>query len=137
MYITVSNDAKSTAVVTNDTAQWCAGFLGPHCCGSIQYPRTLNTVPPTAFCSGTVIVWKDLFYILATRSAGELQLFRHPNILRLYGYFHDSERVYMILEFASRGSLYNELRAVISFRRIKKMFIFKFLKFDASEFVNF
>ncbi|VDK45902.1 unnamed protein product [Anisakis simplex] len=35
---------------------------------------------------------------------------RHPNILRLFGYFHDSARVYLILEFASRGCLYSELQ---------------------------
>lgn len=34
---------------------------------------------------------------------------RHPNILRLYGYFHDETRVYLILEYASRGTLYNAL----------------------------
>ncbi|KJH45852.1 kinase domain protein [Dictyocaulus viviparus] len=34
---------------------------------------------------------------------------RHPNILQLKGYFHDKERVYMILEFASGGTLYNRL----------------------------
>lgn len=27
---------------------------------------------------------------------------RHPNILRLYGYFHDDTRVFLILEFAAQ-----------------------------------
>ncbi|XP_051752152.1 aurora kinase A [Ctenopharyngodon idella] len=35
---------------------------------------------------------------------------RHPNILRLYGYFHDTSRVYLILEFAPKGELYGELQ---------------------------
>ncbi|GAB6019148.1 hypothetical protein CHUAL_000767 [Chamberlinius hualienensis] len=35
---------------------------------------------------------------------------RHPNILRLYGYFYDDLRVYMILEYASSGELYKELQ---------------------------
>ncbi|KAE9419620.1 hypothetical protein Angca_005084, partial [Angiostrongylus cantonensis] len=35
---------------------------------------------------------------------------RHPNILRLKGYFHDQQRVYIILEFADGGELYNRLR---------------------------
>nr|AGD93127.1 aurora kinase A [Danio rerio] len=35
---------------------------------------------------------------------------RHPNILRLYGYFHDAARVYLILEFAPKGELYGELQ---------------------------
>ncbi|XP_068450421.1 aurora kinase A [Clinocottus analis] len=40
---------------------------------------------------------------------------RHPNILRLYGYFHDSSRVYLILEFAPKGELYSELQRCGSF----------------------
>jgi len=35
---------------------------------------------------------------------------RHPNILRLYGYFYDSTRIYLILEFAAKGELYKELQ---------------------------
>lgn len=36
-------------------------------------------------------------------------LLRHTNILRLYGYFYDDTRVYLILEYAARGELYKEL----------------------------
>jgi aurora kinase, other len=35
---------------------------------------------------------------------------RHPNILQLYGHFHDSKRIFLILEFASKGELYKHLR---------------------------
>jgi serine/threonine protein kinase len=35
---------------------------------------------------------------------------RHPNILRLYGYFYDQTRVYIILEYASNGELFKLLR---------------------------
>lgn len=35
---------------------------------------------------------------------------RHPNILRLYGYFYDEKRVYLILEYAPQGELYKMLR---------------------------
>ncbi|XP_057426945.1 serine/threonine-protein kinase Aurora-3-like isoform X2 [Lotus japonicus] len=34
----------------------------------------------------------------------------HPNILRLYGWFHDADRVFLILEYAHNGELYKELR---------------------------
>ncbi|KAB5552019.1 hypothetical protein DKX38_009330 [Salix brachista] len=34
----------------------------------------------------------------------------HPNILRLYGWFHDEQRIFMILEYAHRGELFKELR---------------------------
>lgn len=37
---------------------------------------------------------------------------RHPNILRLYGYFYDDTRVYMILEYAPKGELYTLLKNV-------------------------
>lgn len=35
---------------------------------------------------------------------------RHPNILRLYGWFHDAERIFLILEYAHGGELYGTLR---------------------------
>ena len=35
---------------------------------------------------------------------------RHPNILKMYGHFHDSKRIFLILEFAGRGELYKHLR---------------------------
>ncbi|XP_021569652.1 aurora kinase B isoform X3 [Carlito syrichta] len=35
---------------------------------------------------------------------------RHPNILRLYNYFYDRRRIYLILEYAPRGELYKELQ---------------------------
>ncbi|XP_010544667.1 PREDICTED: serine/threonine-protein kinase Aurora-3 [Tarenaya hassleriana] len=34
----------------------------------------------------------------------------HPNILRLYGWFHDSERIFLILEYAHGGELYGLLK---------------------------
>lgn len=40
---------------------------------------------------------------------------RHPNILRLYGYFYDQTRIYLILEFAAKGELYKELQKVTKF----------------------
>lgn len=35
---------------------------------------------------------------------------RHPNILQLYSHFHDSKRIFLILEFAKKGELYKHLR---------------------------
>jgi len=37
---------------------------------------------------------------------------RHDNVLRLYGYFFDQTRIYLILEFAAKGELYKELQKV-------------------------
>lgn len=35
---------------------------------------------------------------------------RHANILRLYGWFHDNDRVFLILEYAHGGELYKKLK---------------------------
>nr|AAF25838.1 serine/threonine kinase AIE1 [Mus musculus] len=35
---------------------------------------------------------------------------QHPNILRLYNYFYDDTRIYLILEYAPGGELYKELQ---------------------------
>lgn len=35
---------------------------------------------------------------------------KHPNIVNLLGYFHDSRNVYLILEYLSNGELYKSLR---------------------------
>uniref|UniRef100_A0A6B2LD11 Aurora kinase n=1 Tax=Arcella intermedia TaxID=1963864 RepID=A0A6B2LD11_9EUKA len=52
---------------------------------------------------------KNLIYQLRREVEIQARL-RHPNILRLYGYFHDSSRVYLVLEFAPQGGLYQLLR---------------------------
>jgi aurora kinase len=40
---------------------------------------------------------------------------RHVNILRLYGYFFDNKRIYLILEFAVQGELYKMLTKATRF----------------------
>uniref|UniRef100_A0A1I8EU16 Aurora kinase n=1 Tax=Wuchereria bancrofti TaxID=6293 RepID=A0A1I8EU16_WUCBA len=35
---------------------------------------------------------------------------RHPHILRMYNYFYDEKRIYLILEYAAGGELYKELQ---------------------------
>lgn len=39
----------------------------------------------------------------------------HPNILKLYGHFHDTKRMFLILEFAGQGELYKHLRRATRF----------------------
>ena len=44
------------------------------------------------------------------RSEIEIQTnLRHKNILRMYGYFYDTKRVYMILEYSPKGEIYKDL----------------------------
>ena len=52
-----------------------------------------------------------VIFNLLTRREIEIQShLRHPNILRLFGYFYDECRVYLILEFAPKGELYKSLK---------------------------
>lgn len=45
-----------------------------------------------------------------TRREIEIQQnLRHPNILRLYGFFHDEKRIFLMIEFAGKGELYKQL----------------------------
>lgn len=66
-----------------------------------------------------ILALKVLFKSQLQKSGVEHQLrreieiqahLRHPHILRLYGYFHDATRIYLILEYAARGELYKELQ---------------------------
>lgn len=65
-----------------------------------------------------IVALKVLFKSQLVKSNVEHQLrreieiqshLRHPHILRLYGYFHDQTRVYLILEYAPRGEMFKEL----------------------------
>ncbi|KAK0422208.1 hypothetical protein QR680_007433 [Steinernema hermaphroditum] len=40
---------------------------------------------------------------------------RHTNILRLYGYFHDKIRLYIVLEYAGRGNLFDLMKKLKKF----------------------
>ncbi|KHN85416.1 Aurora kinase A-A [Toxocara canis] len=85
--------------------------LGKGKFGNVYLAREVN--------SKTVVAIKVLYKEQLAKHGVQQQLrreieiqyhLRHPNILRLFGYFHDSARVYLILEYASRGSLYAELQ---------------------------
>lgn len=69
--------------------------------------------------SNFIVALKVLFKSQLAQSNVEHQLrreieiqshLRHVNILRLYGYFYDKEKVYLILEYAAKGELYKELQ---------------------------
>ena len=70
--------------------------------------------------SGVVVALKVIFKKQVDRHAIYDQLrdeveiqsrLRHPGVLRLYGYFHDDKRVYLVLELATGGELYKRLQA--------------------------
>lgn len=37
----------------------------------------------------------------------------HPNIIKLYGFFHDEQNIYLILEYAPDGEVYKELKKAV------------------------
>ncbi|KAI8364323.1 kinase-like domain-containing protein [Choanephora cucurbitarum] len=74
--------------------------------------------------SGFIVALKVLYKSELTKTGIEKQLrreieiqgqLRHPNIVRLYGYFHDETRVFLILEYAAKGELYTELKKRLKF----------------------
>lgn len=36
-------------------------------------------------------------------------MYSHPNILRLFGYFDDDERIYLVIEYGGKYDLFQEL----------------------------
>eukprot|EP00035_Acanthoeca_spectabilis_P021519 m.438696 g.438696 ORF g.438696 m.438696 type:complete len:308 (+) comp18274_c0_seq1:32-955(+) len=68
-----------------------------------------------------IVALKVLFKSQLEKSGVEHQLrreienqshLRHPNILRLFAYFTDKTRVYLILEYAPKGELYKAMQEV-------------------------
>uniref|UniRef100_A0A0N4ZLK5 Aurora kinase n=1 Tax=Parastrongyloides trichosuri TaxID=131310 RepID=A0A0N4ZLK5_PARTI len=43
----------------------------------------------------------------------------HPNILKMYNWFHDEKKIYLVLEFAGNGELYKELSKCKTFDEIR------------------
>lgn len=61
---------------------------------------------PTCFTSPLCLCLCACLYPCLSLSPG----LRHRNILRLFGYFYDEKRIYLILEFAPGGELYKTLQ---------------------------
>lgn len=60
---------------------------------------------------------------------------QHPNILRMYGFFHDEKKVYLILEYAPQGELYNKLKKAGRFSNdVAANYIYQVM--DALEFCH-
>jgi len=70
-------------------------------------------------CHKAIVAIKILFKSQLQKAGVEHQFRReleiqshlkHPNILRMYGWFHDESRIYIILEYACYGELYKKLK---------------------------
>ncbi|KIH51522.1 kinase domain protein [Ancylostoma duodenale] len=74
--------------------------------------------------NGFFVALKVLFKSQMSKSSVEHQLrreieiqghLRHPNILRMYTYFWDEKRVYLVLEYAQGGEMYKLLKKRVRF----------------------
>jgi aurora kinase len=77
----------------------------------VNYQHSLTTLHKLSF---QILKKKELIkneVMHQLRREVEIQShLRHPNILRLYGFFYDEKRVYLILEYAEKGELYEDLK---------------------------
>ncbi|CAI0646615.1 unnamed protein product [Colletotrichum noveboracense] len=70
----------------------------------------------TGFICALKILSKKALYVLQAeeRAFYEIecqQSLRHPSVLRLYGHFHDSQNVYLVLEYTYKGDLYDHIQS--------------------------
>ncbi|XP_045426164.1 aurora kinase B isoform X3 [Lemur catta] len=95
----------------------------PHLALSLGQSLESRELPPVApYCPPPWCPWpgphltyfpchlSQLLYVRMRLEASSVSFPRHPNILRLYNYFYDRKRIYLILEYAPRGELYKELQ---------------------------
>jgi len=68
--------------------------------------------------SGLIVVLKVIYKNLLRQTGNEKSLrseieihahLRHPNIIRIYGYFSDEDRIYLVLEYAMNGDIFAEV----------------------------
>jgi len=66
------------------------------------------------------IVYIRLFSIKEHRSEhllrNELEIqshLNHENILKIYAFFHDKSRIYLVLEYAPQGELFKEMKSLV------------------------
>ncbi|KAJ3931656.1 MAG: other/AUR protein kinase [Lentinula lateritia] len=109
--------ALDSSKLSNPTATWSLhAFDIGRPLGKGQFGRVymVRTKAPPQY----ILALKTLYKAQLVKDGCERQLrreieiqmnLRHPNVLRLYGYFHDSQRVFLMLEFAGQGEMYRQL----------------------------
>jgi aurora kinase, other len=56
----------------------------------------------------------------------KIQLYsNHPNVLKMYGFFHDPNKVYLLLELVTSGCLFKEIRKKNHFEENLSSFYFR------------
>ncbi|WFD41475.1 non-specific serine/threonine protein kinase [Malassezia psittaci] len=121
---TLAMDSSLNGLNHQPTKQWSlAQFeigrpLGKGKFGRVYLARTKPTSGTQAPQQGYVVALKCVYKKELIENKVDLQLrreieiqmnLRHPNVLRMFGYFHDHGRIFMMLEFAGRGELFKIL----------------------------
>lgn len=92
--------------------------LGKGKFGRVYLARTKSGTSAKVQHQGYVVALKCVYKKELVENKVDLQLrreieiqmnLRHPNVLRMFGYFHDHGRIFMMLEFAGRGELFKIL----------------------------
>ncbi|KAL0716314.1 hypothetical protein Bca4012_065636 [Brassica carinata] len=81
----------------------------------LQFGRYFARGPISHFVVALKVIFKEQIekYKLHHQLRREMEIqtsLRHPNILRLYGWFDDDDRIFLILEYAHGGKLYGLLK---------------------------
>jgi len=97
--------------------------------------------------SGVIVVLKVIYKNQLLQTGNEKALrseieihahLEHQNIIRIYGYFSDDERIYLVLEYAINGDIFNDVQLSRLEERIAARYIAQItqaLKYIHSNFV--
>ncbi|PKI84492.1 non-specific serine/threonine protein kinase [Malassezia vespertilionis] len=114
-------DSSMDGLKHNPTRQWSLSQfeigrpLGKGKFGRVYLARTKPVPSEQLQNQGYVVALKCVYKKELVENKVDLQLrreieiqmnLRHPNVLRMFGYFHDHGRIFMMLEFAGRGELF-------------------------------
>ncbi|KAI3618456.1 hypothetical protein CBS9595_002819 [Malassezia furfur] len=121
---TLAMDSSMDGLHHQPTRQWSLSQfeigrpLGKGKFGRVYLARTKSVTSAKLQNQGYVVALKCVYKKELVENKVDLQLrreieiqmnLRHPNVLRMFGYFHDHGRIFMMLEFAGRGELFKIL----------------------------
>lgn len=98
----------------------------------LEYTRSINLWP---HCTTKLVFY--ITFVHCDWLVLACYIIRHPHILRLFGYFYDSTRVYLILEYAPKGELYKELNKTGRFDEKTSSNVSIFFNYRLSQFSKF
>eukprot|EP01129_Flabellula_baltica_P013231 TRINITY_DN610_c0_g1_i1.p1 TRINITY_DN610_c0_g1~~TRINITY_DN610_c0_g1_i1.p1 ORF type:complete len:283 (-),score=73.83 TRINITY_DN610_c0_g1_i1:2073-2873(-) len=78
----------------------------------------------SSFIVALKVLWKKMLvqYRVTNQLKREVEIqaqLDHPNVAKLFGWFHDDDRVYLILEYAPGGEVFSALAKEITFSEVR------------------